>query len=244
MSSIVEYKEKAVRVNRQEQEMITRRVALTSGAAMIFGSKMASGQAVQLELRVELSSDRDQMGTLRLYKQGVSIAGPFRAFGRSDTQKATTHQNPTRDPTRPYGDTPTGTYDVPRAVTTGEGTSYSNHSYGPNGALVLKPTSGQAATAAANGRIGLFVHGGDPGQGGKLRATHGCIRLSNADMAALMAAISMAGENPRFNRCELTRINATVGEPGDFVSGEDTGDPPPGIQDLLGMAPIILPPRR
>jgi hypothetical protein len=65
--------------------------------------------------------------------------------------------------------------------------------------------------------------------------------LSNSDIAALMAAIVVAGQNAKFNRCELTRIDGTVGEVGDLNSGEDVGDPPLGIRDLLGDGTIILP---
>jgi hypothetical protein len=221
--------------------MLTRRVVLVSSVGALAGIRETNAQVVELTIKVEFSTDRDQVGTLSLLKQATRIAGPFRAYGRSDTQRATAHQNPTRNPTQPYGDTPTGIYAVPRAVRTGSGTSYNDHSYGPNGALVLRPVGGQAATAAANGRVGLLIHGGDAGANGKLRATHGCIRLSNSDVAALMAAIVAAGENATFNRCELTRINGTVGEPGDFSAGEDAGDPPPGIEDLLGNGSIRLP---
>jgi len=222
--------------------MLTRRVILASSLGAAFGIRVAHAQTVELSLKVELSSDRDQIGSLVLFKHGVRVAGPFRAYGRSDNQRAASHGNPTRDPTLPYCDTPTGQYEVPRAVRTGSGTSYSSHSYGSNGALVLRPNGGQAAVAAANGRIGLLIYGGDLGASGKLRATHGCVRLSNSDMAALMTAIVAAGESSKFNRCEITGINGTVGEVGDVSSGEDAGDPPPGIQDLLNNGSIIIRP--
>lgn len=89
--------------------------------------------------------------------------------------------------------------------------------------------------------MGLLIHSGDPGTGGKLRATNGCVRLSNADMLKLMQSIAAAGENPQFNRCELTRIDASIGPPGDLVAGEVPGDPPAGIQTLLSPAPAVAP---
>jgi hypothetical protein len=103
---------------------------------------------------------------------------------------------------------------------------------------VLRPTGGQALTSATNGRVGLLIHGGAPGTGGRLRATHGCIRLSDKDQAGLMAAIAAAGQDARFNRCELVQLAASIGPPGDPESGDDAGDPPPGIQELLNPGSI------
>lgn len=222
--------------------MTSRRTLLALSLGTMVWPRPSSAQGVDLVIRVEMSTDRDQIGSLFLETaSGRRLAGPFPAYGRSDNRTADAHGNRARDPTRPFGDTPTGTYEVPRAVATGPGTAYVPRSYGPNGALVLKPMSGQAAQAAANGRIGLLIHGGDLSSAGKLRATHGCVRLSNGHMAALMAAIMTAGENARFQRCDITRINATVGPVGETTSGEDVGDPPPGIEALLGTGPIRLP---
>lgn len=215
---------------------------MVAGAIGAIIPSRSFGKPVELKIRVELSSDRNQTGTLKLLNaSGGSLTGPLSVYGRSDSTMASNHGNPSRDPTKLYGDTPTGTYTIPLAVATGNSTSYNNHSYGPNGALVLKPESGQAATAATNGRKGLLIHGGDPGAGGKLRATHGCLRLSNADMAKLMAAILAAGDNVQFSRCELVRLNMDVGL-GDPVCGEDVGDPPPGIESLLNPGTITIPP--
>lgn len=219
-------------------------VALLTTACCATFTSETSAQPVDLVLRVEFSDDRDQTGQLVLdTAAGRRLAGPFPAFGRADNSTAAAHGNSGRNPTLPYGDTPAGTYAIPRAVATGQGTAYNPRTYGPNGALVLRPTEGQALTAAANGRVGLLIHGGAPGSGGRLRATHGCVRLSDADQARLMAAIAAAGQNARFNRCELVRLAASIGPPGDPVSGEDAGDPPPGIRDLLQPGPILLPGR-
>ena len=222
---------------------VNRRSFLLASAAMSIAMDTAKADVVQLIIRVELSNDRNQIGALKLQNlSGATLAGPFNVFGRSDDSMARAHGNATHDSTKPYGDTPSGTYEIPKAVATGDSTSYASHSYGPNGALVLKPKSGDAATAASNGRIGLLIHGGDPGSGGKLRATHGCLRLSNSDMASLMAAIIAAGNNVQFSRCELTRANVDIGPPGDPVCGEDVGDPPPGIGSLLNPGTIFVPP--
>jgi len=217
-----------------------RGVIWMAGALGMIQSARGQPAGKSLVIRAEFSSDRDQTGTLVLEDSaGQKLAGPFLAYGRSDSGVAAIHNNPTRDPTLKYGDTPTGTFSVPRAIATGDGTTYASHSYGPNGALVLQPTAGDALVASQNGRIGLLIHSGDPGSNNKLRATHGCVRLSNSDMAALMQAISKAGENATFNRCEVTRIDASIGPPGDPNAGEDAGDPPPGISGLLSPGPII-----
>jgi hypothetical protein len=224
------------------QVQISRRDLLIASTLGYFVPIEAFADTVNLTIRVELSSDRDQTGTLKLQSaNGNTLVGPLSVYGRSDNAAARAHGNPSRDPTKLYGDTPTGTYSIPQATATGDSTSYASHSYGPNGALVLKPETGDAATAAANGRIGLLIHGGAPGSGGKLRATNGCLRLSNSDMAKLMAAISAAGENVQFSRCELVRIDADIGL-GDPVCGEEPGDPPPGIDSLLNPGTITIPP--
>jgi hypothetical protein len=219
--------------------IFNRRSMLATMALSCLPSKGALAASVTLSIAIELPSNRDQTGDLVLKRNGVKLAGPFWVYGRSDSSMANKHGNPSRDPTRPYGNTPTGSYSVPRATATGDGTSYKRHSYGPGGALVLQPTAGQALDAANNGRVGLLIHGGDLGSGGKLRATHGCLRLSDTDMAALLAGIATAGENAAFNRCDVMQIEASIGPPGDPLSGEDVGDPPPGIDQLLNPGPIL-----
>lgn len=190
-----------------------------------------------LIIRVELSTDRRQEGTLSLVDvrnpaAPKKLAGPFVALGKSDNKTAADHANKDRDPLKPYGDTPTGEYEIPRLVSTGGTTAYKASSYGGEGALVLSPTSGDAKTAAKNGRTGLLIHGGDPNKQGRLRPTHGCVRLSNADMKKLVAALN-AVQNANGVRCDVLRVNATVGAVNDAESGEDVGDPPPRILEII-----------
>jgi hypothetical protein len=200
----------------------------------------ALSASITLTIQVQFSSDRSQTGTLSLLNSaGETLAGPFDAYGRADNHTAIAHGNVGRRPTLPYGDTPTGTYAIPRATATGDGTKYNSKSYGPNGALVLQPTGGEAEEAARNGRVGLLIHGGDPDSSGRLRATNGCVRLSNADIKALLDGVARAGENALFNRCEMTQIDASIGPPGAPDTNEDVGDPPPGIEALLRSGPIL-----
>jgi hypothetical protein len=112
------------------------------------------------------------------------------------------------------------------------GTNYSDRSHGSSGALVLRPVGGQALAAAANGRTGPLIHSGDPGAGGGLRPTNGCVRLSGADMSALMTALEGASTSGAAPICSALEISATVRE-GDADDGSDDGDSPPNIQQLL-----------
>lgn len=143
---------------------------------------------MSLTIDVQLPADRTKYGRLQLLDStGAVVAGPFDAYGKADNLAAAARGNPTRDPTQSYGDTPTGNYrgyvnDLPR-------TPKNDATYGPQGVITLDPVSGQALTAKQNGRFGLLIHGGAPSAAGKLRPTFGCIRVANASMTALLAAI-------------------------------------------------------
>jgi hypothetical protein len=197
-----------------------------------------------VEIVVQLPTDRTYVGTLTLKDdQGNVVAGPLQAFGKADNITAINHGNAARDPTQLYGDAPEGSYEVPSAIATGDGTNYPAHSYGSAGALALRPVGGQALTAAANGRTGFFIHGGDPGNNGALRPTNGCIRLSNDDMAALLAGLEGIATGGVIPMCSMISVTVTVTQ-GASDDGTDDGDPPPGIDQILngtGPAPIWHP---
>ncbi len=138
------------------------------------------------KLVVTLPDDRTKTGTLSLVDdEGNNLAGPFNALGMSDPSAAAANGNPNRTSTRYMGDFPNGTYSVAGVERMGRD-SDSLHSYGPNQVLELQPTGGDALTARHNGRSGILIHGGDPSATGGLRPTHGCLRLSNDDMASLL----------------------------------------------------------
>lgn len=192
-----------------------------------------------LTINVQLPFDRTRTGLLTLTgSDGATLAGPFEVLGKSDNARAAKEGNASRDPTLPFGDTPAGTYSVPRIIDTGSGTNYSLRSYGPHEAIVLKPESGEAVDAAKNGRVGLLVHSGDLGKNGRLRATHGCLRLSNEEMKSLLDAIRAATNNDSELRCEAARVSVIVGGEADEGAGADESDPPPGIDDLLNPLPL------
>ena len=189
-----------------------------------------------LQIIVQLPLDRSKTGTLRLVDDaGNTLAGPYDVLGKADNGTAMSHGNSSRDPLQPYGDTPEGVYAVPRAIASGNGTPYSDHSYGPYGALILQPTSGEAEAAAAAGRVGLMIHSGDPGQTQPLRPTHGCLRLSNGSMNALMAALSSAAQVDGIS-CQMAHLSVIVGNDSDQDPTEDAGDPPPNMQSILNGA--------
>lgn len=192
-------------------------------------------------IEVGLPTDRTLPGNIRLVDDnGNVLAGPFLAYGKADGQTATNHGNPTRNPTQPFGDTPLGAYTVGGIRPSGPGTPYNSTSYGNQGVVAMTPTGGQAATAAANGRTGLLIHGGDLGPNGGLRPTNGCVRVSNRTMGRLIQAISQFGAP---NRCEMNpQIGIVIVDENfsvDIDTGEELGDPPPvaAPAPLPGPAP-------
>jgi hypothetical protein len=182
---------------------------------------------------VSLSSNRDKLGQLTYYDlTGLAVGNPYWVLGRADRGYAKVKgDNPTADPLKRYGNTPTGIYSVTGILPTGDGTQLTpTHSYGPNGALNLLPKSGQALQAATSGqRTGLLVHGGDLFPNATLlRPTHGCIRMSNDDIAALITAMTNSGALFPF---DLEVNEDFTGSPPDILIGDDpnpdpTSDPP------------------
>jgi hypothetical protein len=193
---------------------------------------------------VQLPADRTQKGTLALFaNDGVTlVAGPFQVYGKADGQTAATNGNPTRSTLLPFGDTPLGTYSVPGLEVTGDGTGRSTKSYGPNGAIRMNPTSGDAATAAIAGRQYLLIHGGDLNAAGALRPTNGCLRLSNADMVLLINSIAVEAQlSGPTNSCNLIDLGVSVLGPGGLDDGYDEGDPPPPAVVMPIPPPVPLP---
>lgn len=139
-------------------------------------------------LRSKLPLNRYNSGTLVVEDDdGSVILGPYPCRGKADNQDALAHSNPDRDPTRPYGDHPYGTY----AVVAVQLDKQPARSYG-SAFLLLDPQSGDALSAKKKGRTGLAIHGGDLGQGGSLRATQGCLRTTNTAVT-LIAALQPVG---------------------------------------------------
>jgi hypothetical protein len=163
-----------------------------------------------IKLSLMLSTKRDFSGLLivRNEKTGA-VMGSFEALGRGSNGGGDTQL-------QENGNTPTGQYKVVRIEPTA---SWNQSSYGPNGALRLEPFSGNAKVAEeVIGRKGLLVHGGAPGSDGywrgigQLRATHGCVRLSNDSMKQLTDLLFEATLDPASNMSKEIEVTLTVAE--------------------------------
>ncbi|HEV2687303.1 MAG TPA: L,D-transpeptidase [Bryobacteraceae bacterium] len=143
-----------------------------------------------MRIQVALHKDRTVPGSFQVLADADStvLFGPVPCLGKADNQDAAQHQNPTRDPKRPFGDTPTGGYNV-AAIVSHQGET-DLHTYGAFPSLLLDPQSGDALTAKQNGREGIMIHGGAPSATGGLRPTHGCIRLSEASQQGLTGLVA------------------------------------------------------
>ena len=130
---------------------------------------------------VSLPRNRSSLGKLALIDDsGELIYGPVRAYGKADNAMAARKGNPTRDPKRPFGDTPSGGY----AVRFSPAPMADRSTYGQYRVGFLDPLSGDALTAEENGRTGLWLHGGTV-RDGQLRPTYGCIRVDDGTMLEL-----------------------------------------------------------
>ncbi len=142
-----------------------------------------------MRIVVTLRPDRGVPGVLRLLGLDGRVVVQGFCLGLADRAAAEKVGNPSRDPVKPFGNTPTGEYMgallgyVPKPA----------RSYGASQPIMLDPVSGQALEAARNGRAGLWIHSGDLTPGGFLRPTFGCVRVTPATHAVLVQAIKAAG---------------------------------------------------
>lgn len=178
-------------------------------------------------IEVKLSRTRQFPGSLTLTDASDAVLfGPVPCLGRADGFAAAQHNNAVRDPLKPFGDTPTGTYACtlePAAPTD----PADLRSYGPNRRILMTGTAGPALEAALL-RSGLMIHGGAPGNGGGLRPTHGCLRLSDENMAALVAVVKEPCQ------CIVTELLTSSVVP----TVPPTGAPAPTAQQSSGVAPV------
>jgi hypothetical protein len=156
---------------------------------------------MKLTINVVLPADRRKLATYTIVdNSGVYVGaavkfGPVPCLGLADTTLAAEHNNPSRNPLLPYGDTPTGLYRVTIIPA-----SSNTRSYGPNRRLMLTPFLGQCVIAEDHEhlRAGILNHGGDPNPAytfwDSLRPTEGCVRISNENMAAALLVLDTASE--------------------------------------------------
>lgn len=138
-----------------------------------------------LRIEIRLPANRSLPGWLRVLDvQGVLLyARP--CLGKADNLAAAKADNPNRDPMRPFGDTPLGQWRgrisaKPMADT---------RTYGIHRVIMLEPAGGDAIKAHRNGRRGIWIHGGAL-RIGSLRPTHGCVRISDDSMKAILEIFS------------------------------------------------------
>jgi hypothetical protein len=187
---------------------------------------------MDLAIRVQLPADRTKTGTLTLVNPGTGLVffGPVPVLGRAARDKASAQGNPSGSSLKPYGDTPTGSYDVARIVGNGNSTSRPIAGYGQSGSIVMEPTGGDALVAKGNGRVGLLIHAGRHAfssvvDARALKPTNGCIRMLDFDMANLIAAIK---DNSLLFPGKVTvEIGGPVGPQGDIDEAVSDADPPP-----------------
>jgi hypothetical protein len=204
------------------------------------------------QIIVVLPDNRNRPGSLRVIdNEGRTIKGPFPVLGLANRKDAIENNNPNRDPLSPFGNTPLGTYKASRALPTGmPGTTLNSvHSYGPNGAIKITPTGGEAAGAPERG---LLIHGGalyqDTKTGRKynlvgLRPTQGCLllRLKNEHMKQLIDTVQLleAIGDP-VGACSLKKgIEVTVTEVG--IDEDPEPDPVPDPINTHGIPELDNP---
>lgn len=160
-----------------------------------------------IHLNVLLPRNRNSTGWLRVERDGVPLC-EFRVLGRGS-------RGPGDTSLLIQGNTPTGEY----RGSFEETMNRSVKSYGPWGAVRLKPVSGEAVLAEdIFGRRGLLIHGGSLGGPGywrgkaSLRATYGCLRLSNGDMQSLRRIIEAEQYDEKRKICREPDIEISVNE--------------------------------
>jgi hypothetical protein len=167
----------------------------------------------QLSLSVILPIERNNLGVIKINDDltGLTVWGHKFCYGRADHGTAGQNGNANADPTQPYGDTPTGGFDVVgiRPVQASE-----MNKYGSQDALMLKGVTGQAMIREANSGHQLLIHGGRPSFGTVLlRPTNGCLRLLDQDMKGLLSALGDDGNNFPYS------LNIVDGDPAELVAG-------------------------
>lgn len=156
-----------------------------------------------IRLFAKLPHDRTAEGTLWAVEDARLVVGPDRCCGKADNQAAIAHGNPTRDPLKPFGDTPCGVYRIIEVDRISD--KEQNQHFGPV-FLKLRPVAGDAARSGSeHNRSGFGIHGGPLLEDGQLRPTNGCLRTGDAFvliLADLIEAEFNAGRDVFFEVSE------------------------------------------
>ncbi len=136
-----------------------------------------------MHLTITLPVNREYSGYFVATDEAGKLLTSGRALGKADNQRARKENNPSRDPTKPYGDTPTGKYIRTKAIIF----AIEDDTYG-KGWIPLEGDTGDALGAVEGGRDGIAIHAGRPYTGGRLVPTYGCPRVSPEDFAKIVLA--------------------------------------------------------
>lgn len=143
------------------------------------------------KLLIVLPTARDYCGRgVLLSGNGSRLLGPFRILGTASRNVSRKNGNPSHDRGLPFGDPPAGTYLVAGSLPPASRKRRPKR-FGLLGALVLQPSAGEAM-AAAGQRPRIVLHGGKCDRRGRLRRTRGGLRVADADLAQLLAAVNRA----------------------------------------------------
>jgi hypothetical protein len=149
---------------------------------------------------ISLPDNREQHGQLAM-DNGF---GPVPCLGKADNAEAAKQGNPLRNPERPFGDTPLGEYIG--SVRYETDTPANQHSYGSPDAsgkipvVHLQPIEGDTQAWARETfegmkDMGILIHC-RANENTILFPTHGCVRVFQKDMTALIAALSGVASFP------------------------------------------------
>lgn len=135
-----------------------------------------------MRIEITLPANRNLTGWLRVLDATGALLFGCPCLGKADSARAKAEGNPGRDPLRKFGDTPLGFWKGKLSPKPMKDT----RTYGIHRVMMLDPLSGDAKRAYDNGRRGIWAHGGILNRLGRLRPTHGCIRVADAHMAAIL----------------------------------------------------------
>ena len=140
-----------------------------------------------MKIRVGVDAERSRLGRLTM-SEGSETSAPVDVCVTADAASANAAGNAAQDPLRPGGPAPFGVYTLKEARPV----------QGPlvpelgDVSLVFEPLSGAARLAESLGRFVLELHGGLPGDDGRLRATSRGLRVLPETLARLASAAARA----------------------------------------------------
>lgn len=153
--------------------------------------------------------NRDYKGTIKMYShQGTLIYGPVVALGRGSNNPLTNDNNHSNWKMK-NSDIPTGDYTA-SLIEAKPGLIF-----GPEQRIYLEPIAGNALIAKLNGRTGFMIHGGEAERNTTykwypLKATNGCIRISDKDQKNLVKLVNNLGSEGKLSVIEAETENFTT----------------------------------